>query len=185
MRRAAKGSEFMKAFLMAGTLLALTCSALAQAEAPQTLKVVKSVTVAAPVDKAWAAVKDFDSLNKWHPGFAKDEIIKGSNNKVGAVRRLTVKDGPTFTEELLAFNEANHSYRYRIIESPLPITDYKSSIAVQPAANGGSRITWRGTFKRKNSSDKPPEAESDAGVKKFVSGVYDGGLDNLKKMLSR
>jgi hypothetical protein len=44
-------------------------------------------------------------------------------------------------------------------------------------------VTWSGTFKRKNASDNPPDAESDAGVTKFITGVYRGGLDNLKKMI--
>jgi len=66
-------------------------------------------------------VSDFDSLNKWHPGFASDELVSGGNGKVGAVRKLTIKDGPTFTERLLAFDAAHHSYRYKIIESPLAV----------------------------------------------------------------
>jgi hypothetical protein len=44
-------------------------------------------------------------------------------------------------------------------------------------------VAWSGTFKRKNSSDNPPEAESDVGAIKLVKVVYCGGLDNLKKML--
>jgi hypothetical protein len=46
-----------------------------------------------------------------------------------------------------------------------------------------TKVTWSGKFKRKNTSDSPPEAESDAGVTKLIKGVYRGGLDNLKKML--
>ena len=85
----------MKKTLAAITLLAVAVAgSVAFADPPKTLKVVKSVNVAAPVDKVWDAVKDFDSLNKWHPGFAKDELQKGENNKPGAVRKLTVKDGP-------------------------------------------------------------------------------------------
>jgi len=173
----------MKNVLLAGALLALAVSGSAFADPPKTLKVVKSVDVAAPVDKVWATVKDFDGLNKWHPGFAKDEIVKGTNNQPGAVRALTIKDGPTFTEELLAFDEATHSFRYRIIDSPLPITSYVSHLSVKPGRNGGSHVTWSSTFKRKNTSDNPPEAESDAGAVKLISGVYDGGLGNLKKIL--
>ena len=75
------------------------------------MKVVKSVDVAAPVDKTWDAVKDFDSLDKWHPASPRMCIQKGENNKPGAVRKLTVKDGPSFTEELLAFDEAKHTYK--------------------------------------------------------------------------
>ncbi len=143
----------------------------------------KSVDIGAPVDKVWDAIKDFDSLNKWHPGFSSDQIVKGENNKVGAVRKLTVKDGPSFTEELLAFDAAAHSYRYRIIESPLPLRDYVSRISVKPNAKGGSHVTWTGSFKRKSTSDTPPEAENDDAALKLINSVYDGGLANLKKML--
>ncbi len=153
------------------------------AEPPKTLTVTKSVNIPAPVDKVWDTIKDFDSLNKWHPGFSADELVKGENNKAGAVRKLTVKDGPSFTEELLAFDAAKHTYRYRIIESPLPLRNYVSRITVKPGAKGGSRVTWTGSFKRKSTSETPPEAENDEAAVKLVTGVYEGGLANLKKML--
>lgn len=173
----------MKRSIAVLALVALAAPWAVLAAAPTTLKVVETVEIKAPVAKVWAAVKDFDSLDKWHPGFAKDEIVKGSNNKVGAVRSITVKGGPTFTEELLAFSSKSHSYKYTITdESALPIHDYKATITVT-AKDGGSIVTWRGWFKRKNTSDTPPDAESDAGVVKFITGVYRGGLDNLKKML--
>jgi mxaD protein len=177
----------MKNVLFAGTLLAImaagTVSQPACAAPAQTLKVVKVVEIPAPVDKVWAAVKDFDSLPKWHPGFAQDEIVKGTNNQPGAVRKLTIKDGPSFTEELLAFDEATHSYRYRILESPLPLRAYVSHLSVKPGRNGGSRVTWSATFKRKSTAADPPDAENDDAATKLINGVYDGGLANLKKML--
>jgi mxaD protein len=173
----------MKKALLAVALLAVSVSA--GAGPAKTLKVVKNVNVAAPVDQVWAAVKDFDSLNKWHPGFSSDEIQKGENSKVGAVRKLTVKDGPSFTEELLAFDDAKHTYEYRIIESPLPVRDYVSHITVTPGPNGGSHVTWVGTFKRKSTSDTPPAGENDAAALKLINGVYGGGLANLKKMFNK
>jgi len=173
----------VKKVLAVVALLAVSGAVLADSGKP--LKVVKSANIAAPVDKVWDTVKDFDSLNKWHPGFSKDEITKGDNNKVGAVRKLTVKDGPSFTEELLAFDEAKHTYKYRIIESPLPVRDYVSHITVVPGANGGSHITWVGNFKRKSTADTPPEGEDDAAALKLINGVYDGGLANLEKMLGK
>ena len=161
----------------------LTLPALALAEAPKTLTVTKTIEIKADAAKVWATVKDFDSLNKWHPGFAKDVLVKGKNNTRGAVRELTIKDGPSFTEQLLSFNDKAHNYTYRIIDSPLPITDYKSTLTVKPGKDGMTTIVWTGNFKRKNASDTPPEAESDAGVTKLIEGVYDGGLANVKKTL--
>jgi len=173
----------MRFTVMALTVGATLGGSAAWADPPKTLRVTESVEIKAPIDKVWEAVRDFDGLNKWHPGFASDELVSGGNGKVGAVRKLTIKDGPTFTEKLLAFDAAHHSYRYKIVESPLPITGYASTISVRPGPAGMTKVIWSGSCKRKNPADDPPEAESDAGVTKLLKGVYRGGLDNLKKML--
>ena len=179
-----KVGDHMNRSIVALTLIALAAPWAVLAEAPKTLHVVETVEIKAPVSQVWKTIKDFDSLNSWHPAFAKDEIIKGKNNKPGAVRQLTVKDGPTFTEELLGFTPSTHSYRYKILDpSPLPMRGYFSTISVAAGADGVTVVTWKGKFKRKNVSDNPPDAESDAGVTKFITGVYRGGLDNLKKMI--
>src|ERR1700730_7823494 len=137
-------------------LVALTAPWAALARAPKTLRVVQTVEIKAPVSKVWAAIKDFDSLNSWHPAFAKDEIIKGTNNKVGAVRQLTVKDGPTFTERLVAYRSKSHAIKYMIIDpAPLPIQNYLSTISIKGGPDGTTVVTWTGTFKRKNASDNP------------------------------
>ena len=176
--------EHMKRSIALLALVALAAPWAALAAAPDTLRVSETVEIKAPVAKVWATIKDFDSLNTWHPAFAKDEIVKGTNNKVGAVRQLTVKDGPTFSERLLAFRSRSHSFKYMIIDpSPLPIQNYLSTISAKSGPDGTTVVTWTGTFKRKNVSDNPPDAESDAGVTKFITGVYRAGLDNLKKMI--
>ncbi len=173
----------MKASVLALFLGAALTQCPVWADPPKPLRVVESVIIKASPAKVWATIKDFDGLAKWHPGFSSDEIVSGGNGQVGSVRKLTIKDGPSFTEKLLAFDDAGHSYRYQIIESPLPIADYLSKITVRSEGGGMTKVIWSGTFKRKNPADNPPEAESDAGVIKLVKGVYRGGLDNLKKML--
>jgi hypothetical protein len=42
-----------------------------------------------------------------------------------------------------------------------------------------------GTFKRKSTSDTPPEGENDEAALELINGVYAGSLDNLKKTLSK
>ena len=145
------------------------------------LSVVQNVEIKAPIEKVWAAAKDFDSLDKWHPGFSKDVLTKGANNAPGTVRTLTIKDGPSFTEELISFSEPNHSYRYKILESPLPLQHYVSTFRVKSGKNGTTTVTWSAKFTRKNPSDNPPAAESDDAAVKLITGVFQGGLANLKK----
>ena len=153
------------------------------ADPPKTLHVTETVQIKAPLDKVWATIKDFDSLAKWHPALATDELTSGSNGKVGAGRRLTLKTGAVVIEKLTAYDEAGHSYRYIITDSPLPVAHYSARLTVRAGKDGMTDVVWSGTFKRKNASENPPEAESDQGAVKLIKGVYRGGLDNLKKML--
>lgn len=167
--------------------LLMTCAALlpalAFASSPKMLTVERTVTIDAPASKVWDASKSFDSLPSWHPGFSKDEIVKGKNNTKGAVRQLTIKDGPSFTEQLTRFNEKGKSFDYKIVESPLPITGYHSTFKVVSTGKNTSKVVWTGHFKRKNTSDNPPKGEGDDDVVQLITGVYDGGLNNLKSQL--
>jgi len=165
--------------LVFGALVAGT----AWADPPKRLHVTETVQIKAPLDKVWATVKDFDGLAKWHPALASDELTSGSNGTVGATRKLTLKNGGAVLEKLTAYDEATHSYRYIITESPLPVAHYSSTLIVRAGKDGTTKVVWSGRFTRKNTSENPPEAESDEGAVKLIKSVYRGGLDNLKKML--
>jgi len=151
--------------------------------AANALHVTKSVTINADAAKVWDVVKNFDGLNTWHPAVAKDEIVSGKNNTVGAVRLLTLKDGGTIKEKLLAYNSDAHLFKYSILEGVLPVSSYTSNFAVTAAGAGKATVTWSGDFKRKNVGDKPADNENDKAATDTMSGVYQSGLDNLKKML--
>jgi mxaD protein len=147
------------------------------------LHVSQSVSVNAPAAKVWKAIKDFNGLNTWHPAVAKDDIVEGTNNSVGAVRLLTLKGGGTIKEKLLAFNGPAHKFRYAILEGVLPVSDYTSSVTVVADGKGKSTVTWTGRFHRKNTGDSPADNENDKTAVDTITGVYRGGLDNLKKSM--
>jgi hypothetical protein len=121
--------------------------------------------------RTWDAIKDFSAWQGWHPAFATTKMVKGDGHTPGSVRVLITKDGGQFTEELVSFDAAARSYKYRIIESPAPVTDYVSTIQVKETA-GGSTVVWRSQFNVKAGT-------SEADAKKLISGVYRAGLDNL------
>ena len=162
---------------------ALAAVSMAAFAAAMPLKVTKQVTINAPADRVWATVKNFDSLDKWHPALESDKIVSGKNNEVGAERLLTLKGGGTIREKLLAIDDKRYSMRYSILEGVLPVSDYTSTITVVPAGKDRSTVTWTGSFKRKDTSDKPAADANDETATKTMSGVYEAGLDNLKKMM--
>ncbi len=151
------------------------------AAAPR-LTTSKTITIDAPAAKVWNLSKDFNGLNTWHPALASDEIVEGKNNVVGAVRLLTIKGGGTVKEKLLAFDAKDRMFKYSIIESVLPVSDYTSTFVVKSVGKGKSKVIWSGHFKRKNVGDNPGEKENDQAGIDAINGVYQGGLDNLKKM---
>ena len=159
----------------------LAVSGAAVAAAPM-LKISKSVTVNASADKVWAKVKDFGGLDKWHPAVATDKIVEGTDNKVGAVRVLTLKDGGTIKEKLLAHDDLRHTFKYSILEGVLPVSNYTSTLTV--AADGKkAKVTWSGAFQRKNTGPAPGPNEDDKTATDTMGGVYQAGLDNLKKIV--
>lgn len=154
----------------------------AAAEAPK-LHVTQTVEIAAPAHKVWKAVESFDALNSWHPAVAKDEIVAGKNDEPGAVRLLTLKDGGTIKEKLLAFEPEARKFRYEILEGVLPVSDYKSTLAVTSAGKGKSIVTWSGHFRRKDTGANPADNANDKTATDTITSVYQGGLQNLKKMM--
>jgi mxaD protein len=142
----------------------------------------EEVTINAPAAKVWEKVSNFNDLGAWHPAVKSTEIVKGENNKVGAERLLTLQDNGTIKEKLLAYNAKAKTFKYSIIEGVLPVSSYVSTLKVKSAGKDKSLVVWNGTFKRKDTSDTPAEGQDDAAAVKTISGVYRGGLDNLKKI---
>jgi mxaD protein len=172
----------MKTMTTMTLALAVLASGYGMAAIPQ-LHVRKTIVIDAPADKVWAAVKDFDHLNGWHPAVAKDTIVEGKNNMAGAVRELTLQDGGTIKEKLLSFDAAGHRFKYSIIEGVLPVSSYVSWVAVKSMGPDKTLVSWSGSFKRKDLGAHPADNANDKTATGTISGVYQAGLDNLKKQL--
>ena len=162
------------------TRIALLASGFAVAAAPSfaadTLTVARSYKLPAAPAKTWAAIKDFGGVHAWIPAVEKTDISKGGHNKVGTVRLLGLKGGGGVTEKLTAYSGTGHSMSYKMLESPLPVVGYRSTLAVKPGKSGGSVVSWVANFKAK-------EGTPDAEAKKVIEGIYDSSVDNLKKQL--
>ena len=160
--------------LVAGVLF--VCVSTVALAGGKEVSVSERVDVAASPAKTWDTIKDFDGWQAWHPAFASTEITQGLGNTQGTVRVLTAKDGARFTEELVAFSPTSRTYRYRIIESPAPISDYVSTLKVKPHKDG-STVVWSSHF-------KVNPGTPDADAKKAISGIYRVGLDHLAAVLN-
>ncbi len=170
----------MKKFL---TLLALaTLSFNAAAHGPTPQKVEKSVVIKTTPAKTWALVKDFGNIHTWHPAVASTKLEKKGED---TFRTLNLKGGGEIYEKLRSVDDKDMKLKYEIVSGVAPVADYNSVMTVTAGPGAGeSTVTWVGRFYRTYKLNPPiPEGQDDETALKFITGVYDGGLANLKKVL--
>ena len=131
------------------------------------LEVTKSVDIAASPETVWKTIGGFCGIGDWHPVIEKCALSKKGGKDV---RTLSLKGGGTIVEEEESRNDKKMDYTYTILEGPLPVTDYHSTIMVAKAGNG-SKVTWSGNFKAKGAPDDK--------AKEAIAGVYEAGLKGI------
>ncbi|MFC5472479.1 SRPBCC family protein [Paraherbaspirillum soli] len=142
------------------------------------LVVVQKIELSIPVEKTWEILKDFNGMSAWHPVVVSSKLIEGSNNQEGAVRLMSLQDGSSVTEKLLAYSDQSRSIAYGMVDGQLPVSDYVSVLTAH-AAGQGSIVIWQGAFKRKD--DNPAAGADDDAAKKIINAVYAIGLNGLKQ----
>ncbi|MEA1831408.1 SRPBCC family protein [Methylobacterium durans] len=131
------------------------------------LDVQKTTTIAAPPAKVWQTIGDFCGIGTWHPAV---ETCTPSEKDGKAIRTLKLKGGGAIVEEQTSRDDKVMSYSYAILESPLPVSDYASTLAVAPEGSG-SKVTWSGSFSAKGVPDSV--------AKDVIEGIYAGGLKGI------
>jgi len=170
----------MKKFLTALALAAFSISAFAHGPSPQ--KVDQTITIKADPAKVWAMVKDFGNMQAWHPAVKDTKLEKKGAD---TFRTLTLKDGGVINEKLRTLSDEDMKIKYEIVGGDAPVADYYAFMQVKKGDNPGeSKVRWLGRFYRTYKLNPPiPEGQDDETALNFVTGVYDAGLANLKKVL--
>ena len=104
--------------------------------------------VNAPADKVWAVIRRFDAVVEWLP-FVKSSPIQdgGDPTRVGCVRVLTQTDGEVFREVLVALSDAERTYSYTFVSSPVPVRNHQTTLRVLPITDGDrSYVEWSSRF---------------------------------------
>ena len=166
---------------LCGAAPGLLLAAGAAAHGPTRQKVTETITVDAPATTVWARIRNFDALKDWHPAVAASPADKG--NEEGSVRELELKGGGHLTETLESWDDAKMRYSYRAKNGgALPVTNYTSTITVK-AEGEKAVVEWRGAFYRGYPNNDPPPDQNDEAAVAAVTGVYQAGLANLKKLV--
>lgn len=157
----------MKTVVMA--LAALTLPT----QAALALEAHASKEVSAAPSAVWAVIGDFCGIVRWHPAIA---ACESSQKDEALFRTLTLKGGGQILEKQTARDDGHHTYSYSIVNGPLPVSAYRSTLKVTPKGNG-SKIEWMGSFDAK---EAPAEE-----VIELITGIYQAGVDGVAAHLTK
>src|ERR1700756_1166955 len=102
-------------------------------------KIHVSSVVPAPIEGVWEYVRDFNDLPKWFPGVTDSYIEPGvAVNQPGCVRNFGLENGARIREHLCAIPEQDHSWHYKMIECPLPISNYRATVRLASSDGKGT-----------------------------------------------
>lgn len=164
--------------LMAAAVAALVAwPALAHGPTPQEL--TRTLAIAAPPDKVWAALKDPAAIADWHPDIASASMAgEGAHPK----RTVTFKAGGTLVDGIDDVSDDKMTIRWRLSKEDIavfPTSFYTNTVSVA-AKDAGSEVTWVASFFRADTTNEPPEQYSDEAAVAAMEKFADDGLKGLK-----
>ena len=119
----------------------------------------------ASVDEVWKVVGDFVGMVQ-----ALGAPVESEGEGIGQTRTISMGPQP-IVERLEERDEAAKKVVYSIVEGPLPVADYVSTMQLSPAGDARSKLTWSSTFE---------PVGDEAMAKQIVTGIYDGGIKALQ-----
>lgn len=128
--------------------------------------VTASTHLNASPDQVWGTIGDPGAISQWHPAIATSELS-------GDARLCTLPDGAQIHERIDSVDPTTRSCTYSIVESPLPMSGYVSTIQVSEEGSG-SAVDWTASFEPNGAS-----AEDVAGI---LKGLYQAGFASLRGM---
>jgi hypothetical protein len=134
----------------------------------------RSADVKASVSAVWSLIGPFCAIKDWLPPVG--QCIE--DGKAPPTRILVTKDGKAaFVETQTSRSDAEHSYSYTFLSSPLPVSNYTSTIKVTAKGEGSATITWSGTY--------TPEHGKEKAASEALGGVYEAGLAEIQARLAK
>lgn len=134
----------------------------------------RSIDVPGTPATVWSVIGPFCAIKDWHPAIG----ACTQDAATPPTRTLVTKDGKaTFVETQTARSDARHLYSYTFKSSPLPVTNYASTIAVTAKGDGTSTVTWSSSF--------TPDAGKEKDATDALTGIYEAGLGAIKAKLTK
>jgi hypothetical protein len=121
----------------------------------------------------WERFGGWCAIAEWHPAVKSCEETKEGDD---TYRTLMLADGATIKEKLLGTSGV--SYRYAIIESPLPVKNYEAQFSIVPDDDDLDEVNvvWAATYDAADGKD-------DKEARKTIDGIFKDGIKNIETMI--
>lgn len=144
--------------------------AMAVAGPAAAIELQRSADVQASPEEVWGVVGDFCAIADWHP-VIQTCVIEQEGETI--YRILETGDGGLLREQLIERDDQRLFYTYSILESPLPVHGYRSTISVvQGPDEDSATVVWRADF--------TPQGMGESEAAGIMAGIYDAGLQSLQ-----
>lgn len=110
------------------------------------VKVTNDIEMTANLDEVWTAISNLGNLDKLVPEIiSKTEMV---GNGKGSVVTLSLKsNGLEVVEKVTKLDNAKHIIVYEMLETPMPISDYKATIKIIPFKTNSYKVSFDAVFK--------------------------------------
>lgn len=127
--------------------------------------VSEEITVHAAPEKVWELAGDPGRIADWLPALTSSRLD-------GDQRHCTLQEGGELNERIIARSDAERSYTYEIVDGPLPVTSYRSTLSVS-GHEDHAHVTWAADFEAQ-------EPSADSELEDTLGGMYQQGLAALR-----
>lgn len=130
-------------------------------------------TLEVPAQRVWESLRSFEGVETYLPMIAHSEV---RGRGAGSVRVCTTQDGGRIEERLESLDDAAMRLEYSIVNAPMPIDAYRSTMHVQAHGDDRCTVSWSCTF------EAAPAAVEE--LRGMFTGVYTDGLAGLAEVLA-
>jgi len=135
------------------------------------LSVSEATELNVPADVVWKTLGDFGAADRYLDLVERCELQRrGSSTE----RLLHLRGGGLVHERLVLACPQDRALRYTIVDSPLPVADYVSTLRVDALDDAHCRVRWSATF--------DPQGVDERQARDAVASLYRMGFDGLRRL---
>lgn len=140
----------------------------------------QSTIIAAPIERVWHVLRDFNGHDRWHPAVSTSTIEDGvPADAIGAVRRFRLAAGGVLREQLLSLSDAEYQLSYCLLEAPVPLMGYVAGMRLKPVTDSNATFwEWWSEF-------EPPPGWHDELVRLVRDEIQRAGFAAIRAYLGK